>query len=334
MKIYEAVVHRIDKKRQEPAALKLRADLLPVDHVLESTVVKTRQAYNDNPNRAYGVFHADQLAYPFSKALEDYYAGRTTLLDFSGAAMGLLVKEMNQEPLATGGYVIFVSYEENARTFFMVVLLKLKGATGIDEASLALSELWNLDVDHLHEAARINVSNWQAGEGNYISFARKGSGNKKFTEYFRDFIGCDEFVESRAQTATLIRVIKEYCTACNMTPEEAKTVKAKAYDYFVEQSKAKKPINLAAISMRFDDQNPKAFVQYLEEKQVELSDGFEPDKTTYKQLKRIGGKDLDLTINFDRSLLGNRIKYDPDTQQLVITKLPPALIAELEDENS
>jgi nucleoid-associated protein len=333
MNIIDAIVHRIDKDRQQAGTLTLRRTVLPVDQVLQSTVEKIRQTYNGNPARGFGVFQADDLLYPFSKQLKEYLEGDRSLLEFTNFSMNILLKEMNREPLATGGYVLFVKYNEGGKSFFMVAVLKLKGGTGIDEKSLALSANWNLDVDHLHEAARINISNWNAAEGRYISFARKGASNRKFTDYFRNFIGCDEFIESTAQTNEIIQVIKNYCADTQLTPDEAKKIKSRAYDYFVEQTKDKKPISLEAISMRFDDQNPKAFLEYLDNKNIELSDGFEPDRNSYKQLKRMGGKDLDLTINFDRALLGNRIRYDDKKQQLLITKLPPALIADLEEEN-
>jgi nucleoid-associated protein len=333
MNIVEAIVHRVDKDRQHYGVVTLRRQALPVDKVLQNTVEKIRQTYNGNPARGFGVFQADKLLYPFSKELNDYCDGIKSLYDFTSTAMNVLLKEINMEPLATGGYVLFVKYDEGGKSFFMVAILKLKGGTGIDEKSLALSANWNLDVDHLHEAARINIDNWAASQGRYISFARKGAGNRKFTDYFRNFVGCDEFIESAAQTNEIIRVIKDYCVDKNLSPVEARKIKARAYEYFVEQSKDKKPINLEAISMRFDGENPKAFLDYLAEKDIELSDGFEPDRNAYRQLKRIGGKDLDLTINFDRSLLGDRVKYDPEKQQLLITKLPPSLIAELEEEN-
>lgn len=333
MNIVDAIVHRVDKDRQHYGAVTLRRQPLPLDQVLQSTVDKIRQTYNGNPARGFGIFQSDQLLYPFSKSLADYCEGTISLYDFSTTAMSILLKEMNMEPLATGGYVLFVRYNEGAKSFFMVALLKLKGGTGIDEQSLALSANWNLDVDHLHEAARINIDNWIASQGRYISFARKRTANKKFTDYFRNFIGCDEFIESAAQTTEIIQVIKNYCIDKNLSPLEARQIKSRAYEYFVEQSKDKKPVSLEAISMRFDGENPKAFLEYLADKEIELSDGFEPDKNSYRQLKRIGGKDLDLTINFDRALLGDRVKYDPEKQQLLITKLPPSLIAELEDEN-
>jgi nucleoid-associated protein len=333
MEINEAIVHRMDKERQGKAVVTLRKDVLPKDGVLKSLVEKSRDAYNANPNRAVGVFQSNQLVYPFSKLLDTYLAKAIDLIAFSHQAMSILENHINGEPFATGGYAIFIDYEDDAKNrFFMVVILKLKGGVGINEADLALSENWNLDVDHLHEAARINVQNWKVAKGNYISFARTASTNKTFTQYFREFIGCTHFIESKAQTSLLVKTINNYCRDNALTPEASQVLKAKAFEYFEEQKKENKPISLAAISMRFDDAAPRAFTDYIAANDIEISDGFEPDKTSYKHLKRIGGKDTDMSISFDRALLGNTVRYNKNNKELTFLKLPSSLIAELDEE--
>jgi nucleoid-associated protein len=311
----------------------LRRDVLPKDGVLKSLVEKSRDAYNANPNRAVGIFQTNQIVYPFSNLLDSYLNEVENLIDFSHKAMGLLENHMNGEPFATGGYAIFIDYEDDAhKRFFMVVILKLKGGVGISEIELALSENWNLDVDHLHEAARINIENWHAGKGNYISFARTTSTNRTFTQYFREFIGCTQFIESKAQTALLVKAIGTYCKDAGLDADAAKSLKAKAFEYFEEQKKEKKPINLSAISTRFDGENPKAFTDYLAKNEIEIGDGFDADKGSYKHLKRIGGKDTEMSISFDRALLGNAVRYNREKKELTFSRLPDSLIEELDDE--
>jgi nucleoid-associated protein len=332
MKIKEAIVHRVDKERHKMCTVVLRNDCLPVDDLLSGAVEKARRTYGTTSSRAYGTFQPDTRLFPFSGMLRDYLDGKLAMFDFTAQAVKLLMREMDSQALATGGYAFFVSYEENAQAYFMIVLLKLRGGVGIDERNLSLSKNFNLDVDHLHEAARVNVTNWEAGQGNYISFAKKGKSDQDFTDYFRKFVACAEFVESKEQTGLLINAIRKYCVASALDAEEAKKLKAKAFDYFDEQARDKKSISLAAMSMRFDDENPKAFLDYIENNAIEISDGFEPHKATFRQLKRIGGKDADLAINFDRGLLGNRVMYDKITKELRIVNLPPTLIAALETE--
>ncbi|MES3022779.1 MAG: nucleoid-associated protein [Pseudomonadota bacterium] len=332
MHITDAIVHRIDKARHQHSYMALAKNCLPIDIVLSDAVEKARKTYGTTSNRAFGTFEANVRLFPFSGLLGDYLSGKLDMLKFSGQAMTLLVREMDKQALATGGYALFVSYEEHAKTFFMVVLLKLRGGTGIDEKTLTLNKNFSLDVDHLHEAARINVANWQAADGNYISFVKKGKSDADFTDYFRNFLGCAEFVESKGQTEKIVQVIREYCVASKLPPDEAKKLKEKAFNYFSEQARDGKTVSLAALSMRFDDQKPKAFLEYLEHNAGEIGDGFEPHKSSFRRLMRVGGKDADITINFDIGLIGNRVRYDKIKKELLIVDLPPSLIAALDSE--
>lgn len=332
MYIKEAIVHRVDKERQKNCKLVLRDQCLQVEEVLADAVEKVRKTYGTTASRAYGTFEADILIHPFNGMLSEYLQGNMTMVEFSSAAVKLLSKEMDNQPLATGGYAFFVNYEENAKNFVMVILLKLRGGVGIDEKNLSLSKNFNLDVDHLHEAARVNVDNWNSNEGNYISFVKKGRSDQDFTDYFRKFLGCAEFVESKTQTEKIVQVIRDYCNESNFIPDEVKKIKEKAFSYFSEQARDGKGVSLVALSMRFDDENPKAFLEYIDKSSVELSDGFEPHKSSFRKLMRVGGKDADITINFDIGLLGNRVRYDPIKKELLIVNLPPTLIAQIEAE--
>jgi nucleoid-associated protein len=332
MQIKEAIVHRIDKDRHKFGKITLALTCLQINPILTDAVEKARKTYGTTASRAFGTFEANARLFPFSGLLTDYLAGNLDMLKFSGQAMTILVREMDRQALSTGGYALFVRYEEQAKSYFMVVLLKLRGGVGIDQKTLTLSQNFSLDVDHLHEAARINVANWNAADGNYISFVKKGKSDADFTDYFRNFLGCAEFVESKEQTGLLIQAIRDYCVAEKLDANEAKNLKEKAFNYFSEQAREGKGVSLVALSMRFDDQKPKAFKEYIEHSAIEIADGFEPHKATFKRLMRIGGKDADIAISFDIGLIGNRVRYDKITKELRITDLPPGLITAIESE--
>lgn len=173
MIIKEAIVHRLEKIRQQPSVLHTRLACLPVDPLLTTSVERARKTYGTSSSKAFGVFEHDTLLYPLSDQLLKYVNGALSLIDFSVSAAKLLQKEIDKQPLATGAYILFVNYEEGGKTFVMIILLKLRGEVGIDDVKLELNSTLNLDVDNLHEAARINIDNWKENEGNYISFVKK-----------------------------------------------------------------------------------------------------------------------------------------------------------------
>lgn len=63
-------------------------------------------------------------------------------------------------------------------------------------------------------------------------------------DYFRSLLCCTEFVESKEQTGLLIRTIRDYVVAEKMDAEEAKNIKEKAFNYFLEQAGDGKGVSL------------------------------------------------------------------------------------------
>jgi len=245
------------------------------------------------------------------------------------SAMDVLKVQMAKEALATGGYILFCHYKLNQSEFILIMQLKIKPGTGIDEITLDVKENINLDIEHLHEAARINVANWRAADGKYISFVKKAS-NSQPTKYFRDFIGCDEFEDAKAQTNELVIAVESYCECLKLTLDQANEIKEKVFHYCEEKKKEGEPISLAALAIRINEKDPTEFIKYIDDNLLAVPDSFDPIKDAYKHLKRVGGKDKDLTINFNRSLLGKRVVYDKAKGELLIKQLPQELKDELD----
>ena len=88
--------------------------------------------------------------------------------------------------------------------------------------SLDVAPAKHLDLGQLHLAARINISEWQNNKQSkqYISFI-KGKNGKKVSEYFRDFIGCQEGVDAPA-TRTLLKAFSDYVESEDLPEEQAR----------------------------------------------------------------------------------------------------------------
>ena len=136
MLIKEAIVHRLEKVRQQPSILHTRPACLPVDPLLTTSVERARKTYGTSSSKAFGIFEKDTLLYPLSDQLLKYVNGAVSMIDFSVSAAKLLQKEIDKQPIATGAYLLFVNYEEGVKTFVMIVLLKLSVEVGIDVAKI------------------------------------------------------------------------------------------------------------------------------------------------------------------------------------------------------
>jgi nucleoid-associated protein len=78
-------------------------------------------------------------------------------------------------------YALFLRYTNVAADWLLLVMLKLKAGTGIHPATLTLNQTLSFDIDHLHEAARIDLAKWQANTQPYLSFIKKRTTSEDVT---------------------------------------------------------------------------------------------------------------------------------------------------------
>ncbi len=200
MPIKHAIVHLIEKKPDgTPAVLHARDAELGDSQAIENLLADLNESYNAK-NKAWGFFQGESGAYPFSGWLGEYLEGDRDFVGFSREAVEHLQKLMEESNLSTGGHVLFAHYQQGMTDYLAIALLHHSEGVAVNE-SLEVTPSRHLDLGQLHLAARINISEWRNNKQSkqYISFI-KGKGGKKVSDYFRDFIGCQEGVDSPSET--------------------------------------------------------------------------------------------------------------------------------------
>src|SRR3989338_1949801 len=193
MPIRHCIVHLIDKKPDgTPAVLHARDTELAASQAIENMLADLNESYNAKQGKAWGFFHAESGAHPFSGWLKEYQEGNRDFPAFRGLAVEHLQKLMEESNLSPGGHVLFAHYQQGMTDYLAIALLHHSEGVAVTD-SLDVQEAKHLDLSQLHMAARINMSEWKnnASSKQYISFI-KGKNGKKGSEYFRDFIGCQE----------------------------------------------------------------------------------------------------------------------------------------------
>lgn len=175
-----------------------------------------------------GVFHAESGAHPFSGWLKEYLDGGTDFAAFSRVAVEHLQKLMEESNLSAGGHVLFAHYQQGMTDYLAIALLHHSEGVAVN-AELDVTPSRHLDLGQLHLAARINISEWQNNKQSkqYISFI-KGKNGKKVSEYFRDFIGCQEGVDGPGETRTLLKAFSDFVESEDL-PEESAREKPKPW---------------------------------------------------------------------------------------------------------
>ncbi|MFL1449272.1 nucleoid-associated protein YejK [Pseudomonas tritici] len=327
MPIRHAIVHWIDKKPDgNPAILTTSHTELPAEsEAMSNLLADLNNAYNAKQGKAWGLFHAESGAHPFSGWLAKYLDDKLNFVEFSQVAAEHLTRLMEESNLTVGGHVLFAHYTQGMTDYLSVALLHHSDGVSVSE-NLEVSSARHLDLGQLHLAARINLSEWRTNPKSrqYVSFI-KGKNGKKVSDYFRDFIGCQESIDGASETRTLLKAFSDFVESEDL-PEEITREKTSALvDYATSQTKLGEPMSLKELSGLIDEDRPQAFYDHIRNKDYGLSPEIPADKRTINQFRRFTGRAEGMSITFESHLLGSKIQYDEASGILTIRDIPTQL---------
>lgn len=326
MPIRHCAIHLIDKKPDgSPAVVQISKTEVQPTESSGNLLADLNDNYNAKAGKAWGLFHGESGAYPFSGWLKSYLAGASTFLEMTEKACEHLAKLMEESNLSTGGHVFFAHYQQGMTEYLTIAMLHHRTGAFIGE-QMQVVEAQHLDLSQLHLAARINISEWQnnAKSKQYISFI-KGKNGKKVSEYFRDFIGCQEGVDSPSETRTLLKAFSDFVESEDMPEEQAREKTGALVGYATSQSRIGEAISLEELSGLIDEERPAAFYDHIRNKDYGLSPEIPADKRTLNQFRRFTGRSEGLSISFEAHMLGSNIEFDEARDMLIIRKLPTQL---------
>ena len=326
MPIRHAIIHHIDKKPDgNPAVLHISEGELADSPARDNLLADLNEAYNAKPNKAWGLFIEESGAYPFSRWLKDYLDGGRDFASFSHEAVEHLQRLMEESNLATGGHVLFAHYQHGMTDYLTIALLHHSEGVAVGEA-LDVETAKYLDVSQLHLAARINLSEWRNNSQSrqYIS-CLKGKQGRRASEYFRDFIGCQEGIDGASETRTLLKAFSDFVESEDLAEDQAREKTATLVDYATAQAKLGEAITLEELSGLLDEERPKSFADFIRNKDYGLSPEIPPDKRTLNQFRRFTGRTEGLSISFESHLLGSKVEFDKARDVLIIRNLPTQL---------
>jgi nucleoid-associated protein len=331
MPIRHCVVHFIDKKPDgSPAVLHARDQELPESAATENLLANLNDSYNSKQGKAWGLFQAESGAFPFSGWLKKYFEGGDySFFNFSLDAVEHLQKLMEESNLSVGGHVLFAHYQQGMTDYLTIALLHhSEGVAVTDE--LDVTPLRHLDLGQLHLAARINVSEWQNNKQSkqYISFI-KGKNGKKVSEYFRDFIGCQEGVDGPGETRTLLKAFSDFVESEDLPEDSAREKTKTLVDYASSQAKRGEPMGLEELSELIDEDRPRAFYDHIRNKDYGLSPEIPADTKVMKAFRKFTGRSAGISISFESHLLGDGVEFDTEKGTLLIKAIPADLAAQL-----
>jgi nucleoid-associated protein len=281
-----------------------------------------------------GFTKAKGKAPQFVKLLNTFYIDNefTDFVEFTQAASKHFELKLGKSSSKIEGYLWFNHYENNNKYFLTVVLMKKKFGLSLSD-DLSLDQIEQLDLDKLHMAARINLSEWKKGKKKKYLVFKVGNAAKGVTDYFSDFIGCEEYTEAKADTKALIELTKEYCEFHELSIDDAAGINEMVYSYCQKRIDLGEPAKLAGISKQLDSyvepDETDMFLELAQSEKYMLSNEIVLDKDALRGLKRFSGKSSNVTISFSRSAYGKTVFFEDD--ELTITEVPLNLKRQLKE---
>lgn len=337
MSIANLIVHEVQKAEGESKALLVaRPTENPIDADAEQLAAKVTNLFNRSGMNT-GQFSNPEGSEEGSKLpalLHNHFNGQgfDDFAAFTKACAAEYVRFLEPVSEAEGGLLWFNHYELGGAHFLFIVLLKRKAGITLGE-DLSFAQVNQLETDKLHMAMRVNLSAYHdRDDTRYIAF-RFGKAPKWESEYFTQFIGCDEPKVAAKETRKLVEAASAFCQSQSMSSKTANEFKRAVAEQCLEKAAEREPLELSdvakQIESRFSTDQANQFLEMAESDAFQVEKEIFVEKAALKKLTRASGSNRALTLSFDTDLLGESIEFNADTGALTIKELPRSLLKQL-----
>ena len=193
MNITNIIAHFLGKKQQdrlEDITIQLRDIELVINDKVKWLIQQIIEVYSGRTGKSFGYLKSTGT---FFQQLEYYLGKNESFVDYSIHCMDELKAKISEQPLSTGGHLIFCKFDSDSKEWLLIAMLKSKEGLSFNQ-ELELLQSNALDLDRLHFAARISLEK-DSMERFKVSFV-KGRVSIDVTKYFKDFFEVEKLKKS------------------------------------------------------------------------------------------------------------------------------------------
>lgn len=359
--IHHFVVHRLVVNKDDKIQAIPRDNCLAVTPEIELLAHQINHSFNAKPGKGVGHFvpYGEQngeneetaitntspdITPAFSESLKAYTSQQKAggdnveeaFHEFSLSATKRLVNTLIDTGTVETGFLIFCQYEFLATQYLMIALLNTRSHVEVTH-SLDLSAREHLDLARMQLAVRIDLTQWeiQPEQQRYVSFI-KGRMGRKVSDFFMQFVGCEELVDVKQQNKQLISSVDAYLASESLDPQEQHQHREEVKTYFKEKIDAGESLSVDELANRLpaNEETSSNFSSFTQSMEVPLEKEIQPDPAALKQLAKFTGQGGGVSVSFERKLMGDRVFYDAATDTLTIRGIPPNLKDQLNRQSS
>jgi len=359
--LHHVVVHRLVKEQHQPIRRsQLRDAVLDrgnehVVKLIDSLIAVYGTRYN---TAQYGVFDEDSGRGTFPDAFGRYAERAMPAADeflmLCRVAMDRLYQQASQLSAASGGYMVFADYEREYGRHFLIAMVKARPGLTLTE-TLQPEELMALDLDRVHQGARINFArfaDYQAAgsderpEIRYLSFVSPRSA-RETAGYFVTALGCAAGTAASRSTDNLLRESKKLFRETPRLRSNRDSFEQGLLDYLHGKRDDQAPVRVSEVAHLVQQHIPteladsadaivERFVTRLNSEEVQVPPEFPVHAATLKRHTHITGQSPSWKLTLERGALGTdlaaQVRYDQDHGTLTLRNLPDSMKAQIEEE--
>lgn len=316
------------------ASFELSPTILPIDNTANELLQQLLDKYKGKAGKGYGKFDEDVLNFPTSTILKKYLED-DDFYNTTCQMMTVLEKEINSQPGAKGGKVVFIDYEYMNNNYFLIALLSDK--VGVKAHNWGLTKEDVLNIEHMGFAGRINLTQWLSIENQhrYISFLK---GERVVADYFKRFIGCNDSIMADTETTNLIKCLKKFANSQELELDEKTALFSEAQQFLREIANTEDGyFSLQSFANHVWSEHPEQMLESFEEYGTKeglfISDGFKPHKGSLKNLTVHTFRTKHRSLSFDDEAIKNgEVTVDVKTRTVTYHDLPKSLFGDYSEE--
>lgn len=346
MDIKQLVIRELQESEERKVNLTPRGGVMRADSPVAADMVEALSAaLSRRATLIHGSFDPEKKEEtPFVPAFESYVEQEpqaNSFLALADVTLSDLVEKMNnrQSLSSNAGYVIFSHYQEDRYEFLMIALVRNRPTISLDN-ELHPTQIDEVDLDKLHQAAKINLTNYRKGKDSYLSFI--GSKEKgDVSQYFAETFGCTSATPSKKATGDLIKAAKEFCSENGMKEQQEQIVED-VVSYMNRQRSEKQSAQLPDVEQIFDQYIPPeqaetltgTFGKFANSDRYQVSHEFQPHRHTLNAVTKVKAKADNWQLDFAKRAVGpansgQEIEFDEASQTLTIRRIPSKVVEQL-----
>ena len=320
MVVEHLIIHEVKKQVGSESQIRFSEEEISINEIAKSFIEQVREVYNKRTGRYNGIFNSDTLNYPFQVKLGSFIESEASFLELSKQSMRILKKSIDKQTLATGGYIIFSFYKQSNQDFLMVIMLHDKESYVIDD-QLKLKNSFQLNLDELSMASRVNIGQWQENKDSYLTFVR-GKKRQEVSGYFFEFLGCTRNTSSSESTSKLLNALTDFMNEKEYSQEQKSKIRERTFYFCDDHRKNKKQVAIIDLSNYLFENEVEAeeFFAVATSDRYKLDTHIDINRDKLRSLRVYKLSWRDITVSFPNGT--PLVDIDEESRTLVLKEVP------------